>query len=108
MNTPEANQLLEKLISAVNADGINVSVLVPAMKQLREFALKEEDPLITRALRLGYQHLEENDGFHLAFIEEAETQEENLSYFLELMLRAENKYNRDELREMTNMLQQMV
>lgn len=108
MQTPEANSVLEGIIEEVNSAGISSGSLIPRLQQVREMALKEEDPLLTRALRLCYQHLEENDGFHLAYVEEAETQEENLAYFLELMLHSGNKYNRDEIREITNMLQQMA
>jgi hypothetical protein len=96
------------MIAEIREQGIDTASLIPRLQEIRELALKEEDPLLVRALRLCWQHITENDGFHLAFVEEAETQEENLSYMLELMVRSDNKYNRDELREMTNMLQQMV
>jgi len=108
MQNEKANELLDGMIAEIREQGIDTAGLIPRIQEVRELALKEEDPLLARALRLCWQHIAENDGFHLAFVEEAETQEENLSYMLELARHAENKYNRDELREMTNMLQQMA
>lgn len=108
MQNELANEHLEGMIAEIREQGIDTASLIPQIKEVRELALKEEDPLLARALRLCWQHISENDGFHLAFVEEAETQEENLCYMLELALRSDNKYNRDELREMTNMLQQMA
>ena len=44
-------------------NGINAATQIPLIKEAREYALKEEDPLVTRALRLAWQHVEENKGF---------------------------------------------
>lgn len=108
MRTAEANKILEKIQKTVEKDGINADKLIPELQKAREYALKEEDPLVTRALRLAWQHLESNGGFEVAFLEEAETQEENFTYMISLMEKCENTYNRDELREMTNLMQSMA
>ncbi|MBL7812977.1 MAG: hypothetical protein JNL57_12210 [Bacteroidetes bacterium] len=105
MQTAEANKHLEKLIEEVEKNGIDASSLIPKIQKIREYAQKEQDPLLTRALRLAWQHLETYNAFEISFLEEAETQEENLAYMLQLCLRSDNTYNRDELREMTNLLQ---
>jgi hypothetical protein len=107
MKSAEANKILEGLIAETEKSGIQADKFIPLLQKAREYALKEEDPLVTRALRLAWQHLESNEGFQLAFLEEAETQEENFGYFLNLCVKSDNQYNRDELREMTNMLQEM-
>lgn len=110
MLTPEANEQLTKLISGIEKNGIQADKNIPAIQSIREFALKENDPLVTRALRLAWQHLESNDTFQLNFLEEEDetaTAEDNLIYLLNLCLKSENTYNRDELREMTNQLQEM-
>ena len=108
MKTAKANKILDKALADIAKSGINPEELIPQLQEAREMALKEEDPLVTRALRLAWQHLESNNGFLLAFLEDAESQEENLEFFLSLCLRCENDRNRDELREMTNMLQEMA
>jgi hypothetical protein len=105
MNTPEANKILERIIKDVEKNGLEVEILIPELQKVREFALKENDPLVTRAIRLTWQHLETNEGFQIAYLEEAETQEENFLYLLQLCLKTDNTYNRDELREITNLMQ---
>ena len=108
MKTAKANEILDKALTELSKAGIKPESLIPNLQKAREYALKEEDPLVTRALRLAWQHLEANNGFLLAFLEDAETQEENLEFFLSLCIRCENDRNRDELREMTNMLQEIA
>ena len=62
----------------------------------------EEDPLITRSIRLVYEHLESNSGWEFQTLEDSEEVEENLSYLVSLYAKSENKYNRDEIREIAN------
>ncbi len=108
MRTPEANSILEKVIQSVENNGIEASAIIPELQKAREFALQEEDPVLTRALRLAWQHLEANETFDIDLAEDIETIEENFVYFLQLCLRCENSLNRDELREMTTSLQQLA
>ena len=108
MKTAKANEILDAAMAEMAKSGMKSKKLIPHLQEAREIALKEEDPLVTRALRLAWPHLESNGEFGLAFLEEAETQEENLEFFLSLCVRSENERNRDELREMTNMLQEMA
>lgn len=105
MRTAEANTILEKIQKHVEKNGIQPDKLIPLLQQAREFALKEEDPLLTRALRLCWQHLEANEAFDLTYLEDGESTEENFTYLISLAIKSENTYNRDEIREMTNMLQ---
>ena len=108
MRTAEANTILDKILKQVEKNGIQPDKIVPLLQQAREYALKEEDPLLTRALRLCWQHLESNDGFDLTYLEDGESTEENFNYLISLAIKSENTYNRDEIREMTNMLQAMA
>lgn len=111
MNTESANKELDKLIKDIEKNGIQPDKNIPVIQKIREAALAENDPLVTRALRLAWQHLENNGAFELNFLQEDDenaTPEENLIYMLNLCVKSENTYNRDELREMTNMLQQMA
>jgi hypothetical protein len=108
MVTAEANKLLDKLTQDIEKNGISPEKNIVVIQQIREFALKENDPLITRALRLLWQHLESNSAFQLTFLEESDSPEENMLYMLNLCKKSENTYNRDELREMTNLLQELA
>jgi len=108
MHTAEANKILDSIQTVVEKKGLDTEALIPELQKAREFALIENDPLLTRALRLLWQHLEANSGFEVSYLEEAETQEENFTYLIALMQKSDNTYNRDEIREMTNLMQSMA
>jgi hypothetical protein len=108
MRTKEANDILNSAIDSVEKNGISAETLIPQLQAAREYALQENDPLVTRALRLAWQHLESNDAFDTELAEEIETPEENFTYFLALCVKSDNALNRDELRVMTNQLQQLA
>mgnify|MGYP000533559320 CR=1 FL=1 len=102
MKSAKANELIDKIIKDIEKNSVNVATLVPMLKELREMAKSENDPLITRSIRLVYEHLEAKDGWEFQTLEDSEEVEENLTYLMSLYLKSENKYNRDEIREIAN------
>lgn len=104
-----ANQKLEEIISLVETKGIGAENLVEELKELRKFALLEKDPLVTKVLRLSYEYLEENKSFDVqAQYEEDEEENEypieiedkdNLLYLLNLLVKADHKINREEIKD---------
>jgi len=88
MRTAEANTILEKIQKQVEKNGIQPDKLIPLLQRAREHALKEEDPLLTRALRLCWQHLEANEGFDLNYLEDGESTEENFTYLISLAIKS--------------------
>lgn len=108
MHTAKANELLNNAIAHVEKNGISGEPLIQLIQQAREYALQEKDPLVTRALRLAWQHVESNETFDLPLAEEIESIEENFIYFLSLCIKSHHEINRTELREMTNQLQAMA
>ncbi len=104
-----ANQKLESIIKNVEKDGVKAANLVEDLKELREFALKEQDPLVTKVLRLSYEYLGENNSFDIqAQYEEDEEENEypieiedndNLLYLLTLLKRSDHKINREEIKD---------
>ncbi|MEZ4804450.1 MAG: hypothetical protein R2852_02905 [Bacteroidia bacterium] len=102
MKNSKANELIEKIIGEIEKNSVKVETLIPMFKELREMAKLEEDPLITRSLRLVYEHLEANGGWEFQTLEDSEEVEENLTYLVSLYAKSENKYNRDEIREIAN------
>ena len=102
MKSSKANELIEKIIKEIETNSVNVENLVPMFTELREMAKLEQDPLITRSIRLVNEHLEANGGWEFQTLEDSEEVEENLSYLVSLYAKSENKYNRDEIREIAN------
>ena len=63
MKTLRANQKLEQIIETVEKKGIAAPSLVADLKELREMALLEQDPLVVKVLRLTYEFITENECF---------------------------------------------
>jgi hypothetical protein len=102
MKSSKANELIEKIIKEIETNSVNAETLLPMFKDLRAMAKTEEDPLLTRSIRLVTEHLEANGGWEFQTLEDSEEVEENLSYLVSLYAKSENKYNRDEIREIAN------
>jgi len=90
MKNSKANELIAKIIKEVESNSVNVDALIPMLTELREMAKMEQDPLITRSIRLVMEHLNENGGWEYQTLEDSEE------------AKSENKYNRDEIREIAN------
>ena len=125
MISSKANKEIQDLIGEIEKNGIDVEKVVAQLKELRLQALLEKDPLMIRAIRLTYELLEEEEDFELNCLagiddeEEDEKEEEeevaeegtpaeNLVYMLQLWVQSENKYNRDEIREFTDKMTELV
>jgi hypothetical protein len=109
MKTLRANQKLEQIIANIEEKGLEAPKMIDELKELREMALLEQDPLVVKSLRLTYEFLQENDCFDVEaqYEEDEEGNEypieiedkENLLYFLNLLKNAEHKINREEIKD---------
>ena len=116
MKTAIANKKLEEIIAKVQKDGVLYTGIVDDLKELREQALKEQDPLVVKVLRLTYEFLQENESFNVqAQYEEDEDgneypieieDQENLLYLLNLLKNADHKINREEIKDYRSSLKQ--
>ena len=109
MKSAAANKKLDEIIALVEKKGLEAPQLIDELKSLREFALKEQDPLVTKVLRLSYEFLGENGSFDVQaqFDEDEEGNEypleiddkENFLYLLNLLKNADHKINREEIKD---------
>ena len=116
MKLAAANKKLESIISNVEKDGLAAANLIDDLKELREYALKEQDPLVTKVLRLSYEYIGENNAFDVqAQYEEDEEDNEypieiedndNFLYLLSLLKSADHKINREEIKDYRTALKQ--
>lgn len=118
MENPKAQKLLNKIQRDLMRNGIILNTIVDDLKNLRPFAVEEENPLLAKVIRLTYEHLEAYETFAIGIpedepiegFEEEEVQDtaaepqESLNYLLSLMADAKNKINVLELREYSNAL----
>ncbi len=62
MENRQALKLIEKIQKELFKDNFQVSEIVTDLKKLREITLELNNPVVTKALRLAYEHLENNNG----------------------------------------------
>lgn len=65
MESTDGNKLITKLQKGLAKDGLKIDALVAGLKELRPYALEEEDPTLTKVTRLTYEHLEANKTFNI-------------------------------------------
>ena len=110
----ESNAKIDKLIAQLEK-GFDIKKTTKVLMDLREDALKDEDTLLAKVLRLASEYMTEEECFdHTVekeedeegeeFLVEPGTDSENLIYLLELIKRADNRFNREEIKEMRTFL----
>ena len=114
MENKQALKLIEKIQKEILQDKLVVADAVTDLKKLREITLELNNPVVTKALRLAYEHLESNDAFLVGIpddepvdskdaVVEANISEENnlesLNYFLILFTDLSKKNNLLDLKE---------
>ena len=109
MKIAAANKQLDVIIAKVEKEGILATGLIDDLKELRELALKEQDPLVVKVLRLTYEFLSDRNAFDVQgqYEEDEEGSEDpveiedkdNLLYLLDLLKKADHKINREEIKD---------
>lgn len=114
MQNKQAIQLIEKIQKEIFQEKLNISTAIEDLKKVREITMELNNPVLTKALRLSYEHLEENNAFLVEIPndepldEETETETskystenniESLNYFLSLLSDCSKKNNLLDLRE---------
>ncbi len=100
-------------------NGLIVNTIVEDLKNLRPFAVEEEDPLLAKVIRLTYEHIDSYQTFDIPIpddeplddneevSESPETNpEESLDYLLSLMNDTSIKNNEMDLREYSRALKE--
>ena len=129
-NEPQKNNVLinskyYKLIDKIKADiaknGVTTNIIAD-LQLLREMVVAENQPLLAKAIRLTFQHIEANESFHIAIpddepiegfedVEKIETEindVESLDYLLSNMGDISNKMNVSDIRDFVNQLIELV
>ena len=63
MENPSAQKLINKIQLDLFKNGFVAETLIADLKKLREYSLEENQPALTKAIRLTYEHLEQNNAF---------------------------------------------
>ncbi|MCG2611676.1 hypothetical protein LZZ90_09170 [Flavobacterium sp. SM15] len=114
MESPVAQKLINKIQLDLFKNGFVAETLVTDLKKLREYALEEQNPVLVKAIRLTYEHVEENNAFLIAIpddepmdgfegtsdnVTENATNMESLEYLISLFADLKNKNNLSDLKE---------
>lgn len=115
MVNKKAQELIAKMQSSVEDNGIKVEELVADLQTLRTFSIAEKLPRLTKVIRLAHEHIGEYKGFFIPQPEDemvdeegevigvieaaSETDTDSLLYLFSIMQDAENKMNAEELKE---------
>lgn len=114
MENKQALKLIEKIQKDLLQDKFVVSEIVEDLKKIREITLELNNPVVTKALRLAYEHLDSNEAFFIGIPDdepvdskeseiEANISEENnmesFNYFLSLFTDLSKKNNLLDLKE---------
>mgnify|MGYP000229648865 CR=1 FL=1 len=78
MRSEAALALIDKMKNDLAKSGIVTDNLVKDLKELRPYAIEEEDPSLTKVIRLSYEHLEENGSWNIPIPDEVEEEDEEL------------------------------
>lgn len=103
MKDPKAQKLIQSLVKKAQAEELDIEGIAKEITELREIALKMEDPLVVKTLRLVREKLEEDEEFDVEpevdeEDEEFEMPENHLEYLFQLIQDSENKFNREEIK----------
>ena len=119
MENPSALKLINKIQLDLFKTGFDAEKIVADLKKLREYSLEENNPVLTKALRLTYEHIEANGAFlvpipddepldgEAVFTDVAKSSENNmesLEYLISLFSDLTHKNNLSDLREYNKLL----
>ena len=120
LKNPKAQKLIDKIQRDLLRNGLVTNTLVEDLKQLRPFAIEEENPLLAKVIRLAFEHISSTDSFMIPIpddepldelVEEDEettaiesSPQESLDYLLSLMHDTTIKNNVSDLREYSRAL----
>ncbi|WP_272023309.1 hypothetical protein [Olleya namhaensis] len=75
MENKKAITVIDRILTNLDATGINTDTLIDDIKELRTFVIEKEIPLAVKVLRYTYEHIEENNSFLIAIPEDTPIEE---------------------------------
>ncbi|TAE83412.1 MAG: hypothetical protein EAY81_08475 [Bacteroidetes bacterium] len=96
-------QQIEAIKTTLAKEGLSAT-LIQQLKDLREwFKANRNEPGYVKMIRLAYENIEENGDYTFLYLEE-EDGIANLSYLVDLLGDYDNKYNKEELQDIKNLM----
>lgn len=98
-------ELIANIKQTLAKNGFEGDAVVNALKGLREHVKANlNEPGYVKMIRMAYENIEENGEYTFDYMRGG-SPEENLNYLLDLLADHTNKYNREELQEVRNLME---
>ena len=95
---------VDKIKKTLAAEGVGPKV-VTQLKEFREYVKTNlNEPGYVKMIRLAYENIEENGDYTFLFLQDDDGKA-NLDYLLDLFADYTNKYNREELQDVRNLME---
>jgi hypothetical protein len=119
VENPSALKLINKIQLDLFKKGFDAETIVTDLKKLREYSLEENNPVLTKALRLTFEHIEANGAFLVPIPDDepldgeettqtavagTENNMDSLEYLISLFSDLSHKNNLSDLREYNKLL----
>ena len=110
---PEITNKIEAILAGYRKSGSVDEAIIEQMKALRQDFITIEQPSIVKSIRLSYEYIQafgSLDGLSYWEEEEIELDEENTSfeYYINLLRNPQNKYNKEEILLMNDLLKEAL
>ena len=100
-------QHIDAIKKTLATEGIGEKA-VAQLKELREdFKANLNEPGYVKIIRIAYENIEETSDYTFLYLEE-EDGKANLEYLVDLLSDYQNKYNKEELIEVRNLMEGIV
>lgn len=101
-------QIIDKIKAELKKDGFKAEKVITLLQELRNhFKENLKEPGLVKMIRLAYEDIEANGSYTFLYLEE-DGGKENLDYLIDLLADYNNKYNKEELQEVRNLMEGIV
>jgi hypothetical protein len=95
---------VDKIKKTLATEGVSAKV-IEQLKELREYVKTNlNEPGYVKMIRMAYENIEENGDYTFLFLKD-DNGKANLDYLLDLFADYTNKYNREELQDVRNLME---
>lgn len=104
MREAQANLAIKKLQKVAELE-FDATESIIYLTEIRELALKENDPTVVKICRLAKEYIEANGHFDIGYVADEEIGDmTDLAYLCELLLKIDKQENREEVQEIRDRL----
>src|SRR5437762_414195 len=98
-------QIVDKIKAELKKDGFDGNAVSALLSELRDwFKSNLNEPGLVRMIRLAFEDIDNNGEYTFLYLDE-DGGKANLEYLVDLLADYNNKYNREELQDIRNLME---